>query len=40
VLRDAYFWFARLMATIAVALWSVAVLLQLFGIGHVDPFDY
>lgn len=40
VLRDAYFWFARLMATLAVGLWGLAVLLQLFGIGHVDPFDY
>jgi len=38
VLRDAYFWFARWMAAVAVALWGMAVLLPLFGVGHVDPF--
>jgi len=38
VLRDAYLWFARWMAAVAVALWGIAVLLPLFGIGHVDAF--
>lgn len=38
VLRDAYFWFARWMAAVAVALWGIAVLLPLFGIGHIEPF--
>jgi type IV secretory pathway VirB3-like protein len=38
VLRDAYFWFARWMAAIAVALWGMALLMPLFGVGHVDPF--
>ena len=38
VLRDAYLWFARWMAALAVALWALAVLMPLFGIGHVDPF--
>lgn len=30
VLREAYFWFARWSAGVAVALWSLAVLLALF----------
>lgn len=37
VLRDAYLWFARWMAAVAVALWAMAVLMPLIGLGHVDP---
>ena len=38
VLRETYFWFARLMAKIAVALWGLAAIMPLLGISRVAVF--
>lgn len=39
VLRDTYLQFARWMAVLAVAFWTLAVLLRLFGYTYVDPYS-
>ena len=38
VLRDTYLQFARWMAFLAVIMWTLAVLMPLFGIAYVDPY--